>query len=411
MFVIFNKAEQRVHFKVWLPGKDHLEEECLRQALHLANLPFAYKHVALMPDTHAGYGRPIGGVLAAEDVIIPNAVGVDIGCGMVFARTNVPAKLLREVTTPGGTLAHYLVGQIMRDVPQGFEHHKEPQKSKFLDQYPVEKLYRYGDAKLPKKAEAYMQLGTLGGGNHFIELQEDEEGRLGLMVHTGSRNFGYKVANYFNQVAKDLNKRQGSKVPSHFDLAYLPVDSPEGKGYIASMPFALEFARQNRPRIMERVKELVVEGFRRYAGVKDIQFAGEVNAHHNYAALETHFGRMVWVHRKGAISAKQGEPGIIPGAMGSYSFIVEGLGNPESFHSASHGAGRVMGRKEAVRQFSVEEVLADFRAKDMVLGKRRRGDTAEEYYKAYKNIEDVMADQRDLVRPVLKLKTVAVVKG
>ncbi|NLM41858.1 MAG: RtcB family protein [Firmicutes bacterium] len=411
MFVLYNQTEQRVPIKVWLPGRDLLEEECLRQALNLSNLPFAFKHIALMPDTHAGFGMPIGGVLATEDVIIPNAVGVDIGCGMVFAHTNVPARLLREVSTPGGTLAHYLVGQIMREVPQGFDHHKVPQKSQWLDDYPVEKLYRYGAEKLPKKAEAYVQLGTLGGGNHFIELQEDEEGLLGLMVHTGSRNFGYKVANYFNQLAKQLNKRMGSQVPSHFDLAYLPIDSQEGKGYIGWMTFALEFARQNRQRIMQRVQGIVADGLRRYAGVQDVRFLNEVNAHHNYAALETHFGRRVWVHRKGAISAKAGEPGIIPGAMGSYSFIVEGLGNPESFHSASHGAGRVMGRKEAVRQFSVEEVLADFARKDMVLGKRRRGDTAEEYYKAYKNIEDVMKDQRDLVKPILKLRTVAVVKG
>ena len=411
MFEIFNKGEQRVPIKVWLPSREHLEEECLRQALNLSNLPFAFKHIAIMPDTHTGLGMGIGGVLATQDVIIPNAVGVDIGCGMVFAHTNVKAELLREVATPGGTLARYLVGQIMRAVPQGFDHHKERQQSRFLDEYPVERLYRYGEAKLPKKEEAYMQLGTLGGGNHFIELQEDEDGYLGLMVHTGSRNFGYKVASYFNQVAKDLNKRQGSPVPSHFDLAYLPVGSREGKGYIGWMTFALEFARHNRQRIMERVQRIVADGLGRYAGVKELKFLREVNAHHNYAAKETHFGRDVWVHRKGAISARRGEPGIIPGAMGSYSFIVEGLGNPESFHSASHGAGRVMGRKEAVRRFSVEEVLADFAKKDMVLGKRRRSDTAEEYYRAYKDIEDVMADQRDLVKPVLKLKTVAVVKG
>lgn len=411
LFTIFNQREQRLPIKVWLPDQNHLEDECLQQALNLANLPFALKHVALMPDTHAGYGMPIGGVLATEDVIIPNAVGVDIGCGMVFTQTNVRAEVLKEAKAPGGNLARYLVTEIMQAVPQGFEHHKEKQKSRFLDKYPVARLYRYGADQLPKKDEAYVQLGTLGGGNHFIELQEDEEGLLGIMVHTGSRNFGFKVANFFNRLAKDLNKRAGSKVPSHFDLAYLPVDSPEGKGYIGWMTFALEFARQNRQRIMDRVKEIVVQGLERYAGMRDVQFFRDVNAHHNYAAKETHFGREVWVHRKGAISARKGEPGIIPGAMGSYSFIVEGLGNPESFHSASHGAGRVMGRKEAVRQFSVEEVLADFARKDMVLGKKHRRDTAEEYYKAYKNIEDVMAYQRDLVKPILKLKTVAVVKG
>lgn len=411
MFVIFDQKEQLVPIKVWLPSEAHLDTECLRQAKNLANLPFAFRHIALMPDTHTGYGMPIGGILATSEAIIPNAVGVDIGCGMGFIHTNVKASLLREVNTPNGNLAQYMVGQIMRDVPQGFDHHKRPQKSSFLDEYPVESLYNYGASKLPQRDEAYLQLGTLGGGNHFIELQEDEDGYLGIMVHTGSRNFGYKVANYFNHLAKELNRKMKSPVPPQFDLAYLPLDTKQAQGYIGWMTFALEFARENRKLIMQRVQNIVFEALHRFAGVADIKIHKEVNAHHNYAAKERHFGKEVWVHRKGAIRAQAGELGIIPGAMGSYSFIVEGLGNPQSFHSASHGAGRVMGRKEAIRQFSLDEVLADFADKDVVLGKRRKRDTAEEYYKAYKNIEEVMDDQRDLVKPVLKLKTVAVVKG
>ena len=411
MFVLFNEGEQLLPIKVWLPSAAHLDEDCLRQAKNLANLPFAFRHIALMPDTHSGYGMPIGGVMASSEAIVPNAVGVDIGCGMGFVHTNVPARLCREVKTPQGTLAHTLVGQIMRDVPQGFEHHSRPQKSEFLDRCSLRQLYHYGRDKLPTIEEAHVQLGTLGGGNHFIELQEDEDGSLGIMVHTGSRNFGYKVANYFNNLAKELNRKMGSKIPPSFDLAYLPLDTKEARGYIGWMNFALEFARHNRQQIMDRVKEMVFSGLERYAGWKDIQILQEVNAHHNYAARERHFGEEVWVHRKGAIRAGQGELGIIPGAMGSYSYIVEGLGNPESFHSASHGAGRVMGRKEAMRQFAVEEVLADFEAKQVVLGKKRKRDTAEEYFKAYKNIEDVMADQADLVKPRLKVRTVAVVKG
>ncbi|NMA60627.1 MAG: RtcB family protein [Firmicutes bacterium] len=411
MFIIFNEQEQLVPIYVWLPSKDHLDETCLEQALNLSNLPFAFKHIALMPDTHTGYGMPIGGVLASTDAIVPNAVGVDIGCGMGFIHTNVPARLLRETKTPNGNLAQYLVGQIMRDVPQGFDHHRQKQKSKFLAKYPVEKLYNYGNKNLPTLDEAYHQIGTLGGGNHFIELQEDEQGMLGIMVHTGSRNFGYKVANYFNRLAKDLNRKMQSPVPPQFDLAYLPLDTKEAQGYIGWMNFALDFARENRRLIMERVQTSVFSGLERFAGIKDIEVLMEVNAHHNYAALEKHFGKKVWVHRKGAIRATKGELAIIPGAMGSYSYIVEGLGNPDSFYSASHGAGRVMGRKEATRQFSLAEVLADFEAKDIVLGKKRRGDTAEEYYKAYKDIEEVMEYQEDLVRPVLKLLTVAVIKG
>lgn len=411
MFILFHEKEQLVPIKVWLPSVDDLDEMCLRQALNLSNLPFAFKHIALMPDTHSGYGMPIGGVLASSKAIIPNAVGVDIGCGMSFVQTNVPASLLRDISTPQGSLAQGLVGQIMRDVPQGFEHHQKRQQSEFLDRFPVQKLYHYGRDKLPTLDEAYVQLGTLGGGNHFIELQEDEQGYLGIMVHTGSRNVGFKVANYFNRLAKELNLKTGSEIPPEYDLAYLPLGTKEAAGYIEWMNFALEFARHNREQIMGRVQAIVFEGLKRYAGIKDIQISKEVNAHHNYAAKEHHFGKDVWVHRKGAIRARQGELGIIPGAMGSYSFIVEGLGNRESFHSASHGAGRVMGRKEAVRQFDVQEVLADFKAKRVVLGKRRKADTAEEYYKAYKNIEDVMALQIDLVRPILKVKTVAVVKG
>lgn len=411
MFIIYDDLEQLVPIKVWLPDKEHLDQICFQQALNLSNLPFAFKHIALMPDTHAGYGMPIGGVFASSEVIIPNAVGVDIGCGMGFIHTNVPAEILRKTQTPNGTLAQYLVGQIMRNVPQGFDHHKQKQKSDFLDSYSIKRLYDYGEKNLPEIDEAYYQMGTLGGGNHFIELQEDEGGFLGIMVHTGSRNLGFKIANYFNRLAKAMNKRSGSTIPTQFDLAYLPLDSNEAEGYIGWMNFALEFAKNNRALIMERVQESVFSGLKDFAGINDIEITMEVNAHHNYAAKEEHFGKYVWVHRKGAISANEEELGIIPGAMASYSYIVEGLGNPESFKSASHGAGRVMGRKEAVRKFAVDEVLKDFKKKDVVLGKRRRSDTAEEYYKAYKNIDDVMNQQADLVKPVLKLKTVAVVKG
>lgn len=411
MFILFDERKQLVPIKVWLPGVEDLDEDCLRQAYNLANLPFAFKHVALMADTHVGYGMPIGGVLAAKEAIIPNAVGVDIGCGMGFIHTDVPANLLREVTTPNGTLAQHMVGQIMREVPQGFDHHRQKQESRFLDEFSERKLYHYGKGKLPKKEEAYFQMGTLGGGNHFIELQEDEEGLLGIMVHTGSRNVGFRTANYFNRLAKSLNKKMRSPVPPQHDLAYLPLDSKEAQGYIEWMHFALEFARHNRKLIMKRVRRVVFDSLAKFAGVDDIKVHMEVNAHHNYAALEEHFGEKVWVHRKGAIRAEKGELAIIPGAMGSFSYIVEGLGNPEAFNSASHGAGRVFGRRQALREFTLEEVLADFKKKDIVLGKRRRRDTAEEFYKAYKDIDEVMSYQKDLAKPVLKLQTVAVVKG
>ncbi len=417
MFVIYNPDKQLVPIKVWLPDPSHLDAQCLRQALNLSNLPFAYKHIALMPDTHTGYGMPIGGVLAAEDVIVPNAVGVDIGCGICFIHTDIPAQILRDVSVKDDSLAEYIVNQIMRRVPQGFQHHRSKQTSGFIDKIIKEqmsganRLYDYGNKDLPELEEAYYQIGTLGGGNHFIELQEDEEGLLGIMVHTGSRNFGYKVANYFNNLAKKLNKKMKSPVPPGYDLAYLPVDTKEAKGYIGWMNLALEFAEQNRVLIMERVENIVLEAIEAFTSNNNVQVGLRVNAHHNYAVSETHFGKDLWIHRKGAIRAQRDELGIIPGAMGSYSYIVKGLGNPESFNTSSHGAGRVMGRRQAVRKFDLNEVLEDFKAKDIVLGKSKKRDTAEEYYKAYKDIDQVMAEQRDLVEPVLKLKTLAVVKG
>lgn len=420
MFVKYDKKTQRVPIKVWLPDMDHVEPGCWEQALHLSNLPFVDRPVALMPDTHQGYGMPIGGVLATHGVIIPNCVGIDIGCGMGMVHTNIPASLLHEVQAPDGSLAQQIVGAIMRTIPVGFAHHKEPQRSEVLDSFQKEhapSLGRpdhhifYPSELMVEIEEGYYQLATLGSGNHFIELQEDEDGKLGIMLHSGSRNFGLKIARYFNDVAKKLNKRQSSEVPSAWDLAYLPAEAPEGKAYIQWMNLALDFARENRKIMMERTKEIVFDLVERHAGFKGIEVDMEVNAHHNYAALERHGGEDLWVHRKGAIRAQEGEIGIIPGAMGSYSYIVRGRGNPESYYSCSHGAGRKMGRKEATRRFSVQEVMDDFKAGGVVLGKSNKKDVAEEYWKAYKDIDFVIDNERDLVQPIMKLKTVAVVKG
>ncbi|MCL4514529.1 MAG: RtcB family protein [Firmicutes bacterium] len=328
--------------------------------------------------------------------------------------------MLREVQASHGSLAQQIVGAIMRAVPVGFAHHKEPQRSEVLDAFQKEhapSLSRsghqvfYPPELVVEIEEGYRQLATLGSGNHFIELQEDEDGKLGIMLHSGSRNFGLKIATYFNNVAKKLNKQLASGVPAAWDLAYLPADALEGQAYIRWMNLALDFARENRRLMMERTKEIVFDLVERHTGFKGIKVDMEVNAHHNYAALERHGDEDLWVHRKGAIRAREGEIGIIPGAMGSYSYIVSGRGNPESYYSCSHGAGRRMGRKEATRQFSVQEVMDDFKASGVILGKNRKGDVAEEYRKAYKDIDFVIDNERDLVQPVMRLKTVAVVKG
>lgn len=412
MFVLYNKGNQKLPIKVWLKDQTMLEPECLNQAMNLANLPFGFRHVSLMPDTHAGYGMPIGGVLATEGVIIPNAVGVDIGCGMGFIHTNIPVEIIKKTETPNGKMVQQIIGAVMREIPVGFAHHKEAQECVALDQFnPEHSNEKFPTELLAEIESGYYQAGTLGGGNHFIELQEDENGSLGLMLHSGSRNFGYKICKYFNQAAKELNKEWFSTVLPEWDLAFLPVETILGQAYIEWMNLALNFARENRQLMMERLKNIVFNCVKKYAGFSGIEVDTEVNAHHNYAAIENHFGKNVWIHRKGTIRVRAGELGIVPGAMGSYSYIVEGLGNPESFSSCSHGAGRKMGRKEAERQFKYQDVLNDLKQMDVTLGTPDKSKITDECRWAYKNIDQVIEDESDLVKPVMKLKTVAVIKA
>jgi tRNA-splicing ligase RtcB len=398
MFVLYDKEKQDKPIKVWLENLSQIEEGCLTQALNLSNLPFIHKWVALMSDVHEGFGMPIGGVIALDGIVIPNAVGVDIGCGMAFVETDMHKDELNEEQYKT------LVGQIMRNVPTGFEHHKKRQSCDTLDSY------RGGmSTNIPELTgeieSGYYQIGTLGGGNHFIELQQDENMKLCIMVHSGSRNFGYKVAKYFNTIAKQLNKKYASTIPESFDLAFLPEDTAQGKDYVEWMNLALDFAAENRQRILK----CVMREISRIA--PNTSFFNEINAHHNYAAKEKHFGKDVWVHRKGAINAQEGKIGIIPGSMGSNSYIVRGLGNIDSFNSCSHGAGRVIGRNEAKRRYSVEEVISDIKNNSVILGKRNKSDVAEECRMAYKDIDFVISQQLDLIEPVKKLKTVAVIKG
>ncbi len=411
MFILFHHAKQKFPIKVWLQKPEQVDAGCLEQGLHLANLPFLHQWVALMPDTHQGIGMPIGGVIATKDVIIPNAVGVDIGCGMAYVQTNLPAKVLTKTDTPNGKLIQAVIGDILRNIPVGFAHHKQKQDCHTLD-IAKENLLKYEFAKelIPEINEGYFQVGTLGGGNHFIELQEDEDGLIGIMLHSGSRNFGLKICHYFNEVAKKLNKQKDISLPKEYNLAFLPTESEEGKSYIEWMSLALEFARENRGQMLEQVMELLSRWVKKYT--KDsVSYSGRINCHHNYAALEEHYGAKAWVHRKGAIRAGQDEPGIIPGAMGSFSYLVKGLGNPESFESCSHGAGRKYSRTRAKQKYSVEEVLKDLKECRVVLGKHKKSDVAEESRFAYKDIDFVIQNELDLVKPVKKLSTVGVVKG
>ncbi|MFP7755331.1 RtcB family protein [Thermodesulfobacteriota bacterium B35] len=383
---------EKIPIYLWL---DDIEEGALEQARHLANLPFAVHHVAIMPDAHQGYGMPIGGVLATRDVVIPNAVGVDIGCGMCAVRTSlteVPQEMLKKA-----------MSGIRRHVPLGFRHHHRPLPADRLPPLPQDPA-RTLPVVWKEFGSARAQVGTLGSGNHFIEIQRGSDARLWVMVHSGSRNLGYKVAGHYNRVAVRLAPKMKVRVPKNWQLAYLPLDSAEGRRYLDEMRYCVEFALANRREMMERVQEVLAD----LAG--PVEFAPMINIAHNYAALEVHYGEEVMVHRKGSTRARRGETGIIPGSQGSVSYIVRGLGNPASFHSCSHGAGRIMGRKQAQRLLDLEMEKKKLDSRHILHAIRHRRDL-DEAPGAYKDIGQVMRNQEDLVEIVEVLEPLAVIKG
>jgi tRNA-splicing ligase RtcB len=390
----FQIDDYRIPIKSWC-GK--VEDEAMQQAVNLANHPTTYKHVSLMPDCHMGFGMPIGGVIACRKAVIPNAVGVDIGCGMCSVRTDYAAENISR------DQIKQILDKLKMQIPVGFKHHKHEQNWEGFDRAP----------KLPvikqELNSARKQLGTLGGGNHFIEIQRGSDGFIWLMLHSGSRNFGYKIAGEYNDKAKQLcrkMKSRGSENLGKQGLAYLPDESSIYHDYLAAMNFALQFAAENRRKMMKRFKECAEE-------ILGCGFVQEINIHHNFAARENHFGKEFLVHRKGATQAFQGQLGIIPGSMGTPSFIVKGLGNPESYQSCSHGAGRIMGRKQFNRTHNVEECN---RAMAGIVfdqwSRRKKGDTdISEAPQAYKDINQVIEDQKDLIETVVSLSPLGVMKG
>lgn len=379
--------------KIWT---NDVEESAMRQIENLAALPFLHHHLAIMPDVHAGMGMPIGGVLACDGAVIPNAVGVDIGCGMCAVKTNwrtddFPASVLRKEIMKG----------IRERIPLGKEHHKEAQAETYLPQgYDIDKL------EIVKRRQNSIrhEVGTLGGGNHFIELQKDKEGFLWIMIHSGSRNLGKQVGDYYNKIAASLNEKWHSEVPADFHLPFLPLGTREFGAYWNEMRYCIDFALCNRKLMMERIQEVMVDS------LQGIEFEPMINIAHNYAAFEHHFGKDVIVHRKGATLASKGVTGIIPGSQGTASYIVEGLGNPESFCSCSHGAGRVLSRKAAIRTLDMKAEVANLEAKGIIHAIRCQDDM-QEASGAYKDIETVIANESDLVKVTTKLFPIAVIKG
>ena len=379
---------ERIPIKLWLDEED-MEEGAKDQARNLANLPFAFSHIAIMPDTHVGYGMPIGAILATKDAIIPNAVGVDIGCGMCSLRTS-----LTEVDIPE---LKEIMGIIRETIPVGFNHHKERQDESWMPEVK-------GDLPIVNQEyeSALYQVGTLGGGNHFIEIQKGSDCYIWIMVHSGSRNIGYTVAQHYNNVAKKKNEESYSEIPK--DLAHIPKESEYYDLYWNEMNYCIDFALSNRKLMMERVENAFVKIF------PEVEFSNFINKPHNFAAIEDHFGETVIVHRKGATRARKGEWGMIPGSQGTRSYLVTGKGNPMAFESCAHGAGRIMSRSEARRTLNLKEERKALTDQGILHSIRHKSDL-DEAPSTYKDIDEVMANQEDLVEVQIVLEPLAVVKG
>lgn len=374
------------------------EPGAIEQARNLSKLPCLIGNVCLMPDTHEGYGMPIGGVIALEKAVCPNAIGVDIGCGMLAVKTN-----LTEI--PERSVLEKIVGTIRSKVPLGQTWHREPVETEFFDQV---HWYEEGLASAPicfdELDHARLQLGTLGGGNHFIEIQYGDDGHVWFMIHSGSRNLGKKVADFYIEKARELCKRWYYNDIVKNDLAFIPRGEELFEQYWAEMNLCLAFAEQNRAEIAYSVKCAIRKHI-----PEMVPFHG-ISIHHNYAAFEHHYGKDVIVHRKGATLAREGVLGIIPGSQGSFSYIVKGKGNEASLCSCSHGAGRKMSRMKAKQTLELSKVQEEMESKGIVHGISNVNDL-DEAPGAYKDIDVVMEEQKDLVETLVKLRPLAVVKG
>jgi tRNA-splicing ligase RtcB len=388
----------RVPVKIYT---DEIEASARQQLINLSRLPIVFHHVAAMPDVHTGIGATVGSVIATERAIIPAAVGVDIGCGMIASRTALTAGDLDEKALKR------VFGQISRDVPVGRDQHKEgraltaaarpfePALRRILGKHPAL------EKRFPRTQNWVYQLGTLGGGNHFIEVCLDEAGHVWVMLHSGSRGIGNAIGTYFIELARRDMERQQRQLPD-CDLAYFSEGAEYFDDYVEAVGWAQAYAARNRQAMME----LVLAALERHLPPFEVT-SEVVNCHHNYVERERHFGRSVWVTRKGAIRARAGDLGIIPGSMGTRSYIVRGKGAEESFQSCAHGAGRRMSRSAATKAFTPQDVAAQTAG---VLCRKDKG-VIDELPGAYKDIDQVMANQSDLVDVLHTLKQVICIKG
>ncbi|WP_414755519.1 RtcB family protein [Anabaena sp. CCY 9910] len=391
----YEKLEIKTQAPVLSWANHELGSEETKMAKNVASLPFVFKHVALMPDVHLGKGALVGSVIATKEAIIPAAVGVDIGCGMSAIKTPFTGEHLE------GKLKKIRL-DIEAAIPTGFNENKEVEKS-------VANWQRWRDFSdlhsgvQDLQTKAMRQMGSLGGGNHFLEVCLDTENQVWLMLHSGSRNIGNQLAQCHISTAKELAKLAGNRLPDP-DLAYFIAGTPEFKAYWNDLQWAQDYARVNRDVMMARFKRIVEKHL---AGGKLTKPLLQVNCHHNYAEKEVHFDEDVYVTRKGAVRAQTEDYGIIPGSMGAKSFIVKGKGNAHSFCSCSHGAGRLLSRSKAKNVYTLDDLI------EQTKGVECRKDTGvlDEIPGAYKPIDQVMENQADLVEVVATLKQVVCVKG
>ena len=406
MKVIYDTATQKVPVKYWdANGRVPFAENTFEQAKKVATMPFIHKHVALMPDAHLGKGATIGSVIPTKGAIIPAAVGVDLGCGMMAVHTDLTANDLPDSlghvraaiekavphgrTANGGPGDRGAWGNTPKDV-EGMWAQLLPDFERIVNLHP-----KIGEAN------THNHLATLGTGNHFVEVCLDLNDNVWIMLHSGSRGIGNRIGSYFINLAKEDMRKWFINLPDQ-DLAYLVEGTNNFEDYWMAVNWAQKYALANRLLMMKHTCEAIMETIHPFSTVEEA-----VNCHHNYVSLENHFGENVYVTRKGAIRAREGDLGIIPGSMGARSFIVRGKGNTESFNSCSHGAGRVMSRGEAKKKITLEQHLKDTAGVEC----RKDEDVIDESPRAYKDIKFVMEAQQDMVEVVAELRQVLCVKG
>lgn len=375
-----------------------VERQARQQLENIASMDIIYKHIAVMPDVHMGKGATVGSVIPTVNAIIPAAVGVDIGCGMCAVKTNIKAHTLPDNLRSIRNSIEELIPVGQKDYGDDYPKLAEKLYKQLHDSY---NILEYRHPSIGGKRSNISQMGTLGGGNHFIEVCLDEDNHVWIMLHSGSRGVGNRIGQYFINQAKMETTRHHRNVPDR-DLSYIVEGSELFNDYVAALEWAQTYARLNRDVMMQRVLTIFHE---LYEDLTTDEVA--VNCHHNYVQKEMHFDNNVWVTRKGAVSAKLGELGIIPGSMGAKSFIVRGLGNADSFHSCSHGAGRVMSRTKAKEMFTRKDHEQATKGVEC----RKDQGVIDETPMAYKDIDDVMRSQTDLVEIVHTLKQIVCVKG